>query len=604
MLNKFPLASIVLAGAVLLTACNGTVTDTDTSADVTTSADTGTISSAASAASASTSAAPEIMDTAEPVETTEVIDTIETIEEITTTAAEQTAEPDEQTTTASSAETSVSTEAPAETTTTTSITTTSAPVEEPPEPVEVPETEEAANPNEVHLSDASLKLLADYGADAEKRQQYYTRINGRAAIPIIHITTKDEAEILSITEYTDCLVDVFGCEEEHTISTAPAGIRVRGNSTAYYGDESQIRRNLVPYRIKFNEKTNMLGLNDGAEFKSWVLLKSNWNLIMDYTAFNLADAIFDDEYYYSDCEFVHLYVNEKFVGVYLLAEQNQVNKNRVDINKPAEGYKGTDIGYFVEIDNYADPNLKPCFNVNYLGATMTDIQGEFRQFVPADYSIDSDIYSDAQIQYISKYINNVFEIVYEATQNDKYLTLDQNLNLIDAGDKFNNAKDTINAVMDLNSVVNMYILCEICHDYDCGEGSFYMAVDFSPASQMKRLTFTAPWDFNWAYNDAAARYYYAGAFNMMSFVNQYGDRTNPWFVTLMTEEWFRDMVSEKWAECFTSGKIPQTLDEIAAYLEENEDDLNRTDQWGTGNAYNLLDWVRLRCRWLDREFTE
>ena len=63
-----------------------------------------------------------------------------------------------------------------------------------------------------------------------------------------------------------------------TINEASAGIKVRGNSSAYYGDVSQILANKVPYRIKFDKKTNMLGLNNGAECKSWVLLKSDWEL--------------------------------------------------------------------------------------------------------------------------------------------------------------------------------------------------------------------------------------------------------------------------------------------------------------------------------------
>ncbi len=457
-------------------------------------------------------------------------------------------------------------------------------------------------PQDVSFDKEAAERLSMYGIDAEKREEYYTHINKRADIPVIHISTKDKAEILSLEEYVDCLVDVIGCDEEYVLGAEEAGIRVRGNSTAYYGDVNQVRHNQVPYRIKFKQKTNMLGLNDGAECKSWVLLKSNWNLIMDYTAFNLADAIFNGEYYYSDCAFVHLYINEKFIGVYLLCEQNQVNKNRVDIYEPEPDYKGTDIGYFFEIDNYAVDGDKPYFYVDYLEAEVTDIQGEIRNFVPAEYSIDSDIYTDEQTEFIGNYVNNVFKILYEATQKGNYLTFDENMNLVNVNDKFDNAYDTVNAVMDVNSVVNMYILYEICHDYDCGEGSFYMAVDFSENSEMKRLTFTAPWDFNWAYNDSPTRIYYAGAFNQMSFVNQYGDRTNPWFVLFMTQDWFKELVSEKWEECYDSGRIFETLTDIENYLNTYTDDLNRFDQWGTDNAFKLLEWVTRRCRWLDKEF--
>ncbi len=458
--------------------------------------------------------------------------------------------------------------------------------------------------DEVVFDKTEIMRFSSYGIDAQKRENYYRNICKRTDIPIIHITTKGNAEILSREEYVECLVDVIGCEEDYVITAEEAGIRVRGNSTAFYGDVNQVRHNLVPYRIKFAEKKNMLGLNNGAECKSWVLLKSNWNLIMDHTAFELADAIFNGTYYYSDTSFVHLYVNEEFVGVYLLTEQNQVNKNRVDINEPEPDYRDTDIGYFYEINNYAEDDGKPYFVVDYLEAEVTDIQGVTREFVPAEYSIDSDIYSDKQTEFIGKYTNNVFKILYEATRNNNFLTLNDKMELVDANDRFDNAYDAISAVMDVDSVVNMYILYEICHDYDCGEGSFYMAVDFSEHSDMKRLTFTAPWDFNWAYNDRPARVYYAGAFNDMSFVNQYGDRTNPWFVLFMTQEWFKDMVGEKWDESYDSGRIPDKLTSIESYLNTYKDDLNRTDQWGTDNAFKLLEWVTRRCQWLDKEFSE
>ncbi len=609
--------AILLSCSLLLTACaesTDSLIQSESSTDTTT-ASTATAAPTQTAATLSTS-------TSEDDTVTSTTTTTSAAETTTSAVASSTSEATTATTAATTEITTLTpvattSSAPVEIYETAESETSTDPTEEAPEvtttqteatsasttPAETPdETVEIVDPEEVRLPVDAVTRLAGYGIDTEKRQEYYTRINKRTDIPVIHISTKDEAEILSIKEYVDCLVDVIGCDEQYVISAEAAEIRVRGNSTAYYGDENQVRHNLVPYRIKFAEKTNMLGLNDGAECKSWVLLKSNWNLIMDYTAFNLADTIFDGEYYYSDCEFVHLYVNEKFIGVYLLVEQNQVNPHRVDINEPANGYKGTDIGYFLEIDNYANPEEKPCFNVNYCGATVTDIQNETRQFEPADYSIDSNVYSDRQIEFISKYVNNVFKIVYEATQNDNYLTLDENMDIVNAYTEFDNAYDTINAVMDLDSVVNMYLLYEICHDYDCGEGSFYMAVDFSPSSDMRRLTFTAPWDFNWAYNDSAARVYYAGAFNHMNFVNQYGDRTNPWFVLFMTQEWFRDMVSEKWEECYDSGKITSTLSGIRSYLEQNADDLNRVDQWGTDNAYKLLDWVTTRCKWLNTVF--
>lgn len=440
-----------------------------------------------------------------------------------------------------------------------------------------------------------------YGIDKEKQEVYYNRISN-IKLPIIHISTENKQNITSLENYVNCLVDVFNCDDEYKLEAEYAGIRVRGNSTAYYGDVNQILKNQVPYRIKFDKKTNMMGLNDGAKCKSWVLLKSQWNVVPDYMAFELAKAIMDGEYYSSDCTFAYVYVNKVFKGLYLLCEQNQINKNRVNLPEHEEGYTGTDIGYFLELDNYA-PENPYWFSMDYCNETLTDLEGTTRKIVPAEYTIKNEIYSQKQVDFISKYLSNVFKIMVQAIKYEKYYTFDDNYNLIDASKIYDNAYDTINAVVDIKSVVDMYILYEICHDYDCGEGSFYMAVDFSGKSDFDRLTFTAPWDFNWAYSDASTGKYYAGAFNDMNFVNQYGDRTNPWFVLLMGTDWFTELVKEKWTELNSDNKINSVIklcsNTIKNYWDEfTIEKFNSYPQ----SAESLVKWVKERVNWLNTQW--
>lgn len=165
-------------------------------------------------------------------------------------------------------------------------------------------------------------------------------------MPAINITTLNEEEIISKDKYVNSIIDVFNCDEKYVLS-AEGKVKVRRNSTDDYSDEK-------PYRIKFEQKHNMLGLHDGKKYKSWVLLRSYWNLAPDYMAFSLADAIFDGKYYSSDCTYVNLYINGKYTGIYLLCEQNQAADGRVDVYEPSEDEAQTEIGYLVELDNYAD----------------------------------------------------------------------------------------------------------------------------------------------------------------------------------------------------------------------------------------------------------
>lgn len=437
-------------------------------------------------------------------------------------------------------------------------------------------------------------------ADKAEKESFKKKIRSESKIPVISVTTAPDDMIASREKYTSCVVDVFNCDEKLKINEASAGIKVRGNSSAYYGDVSQILANKVPYRIKFDKKTNMLGLNNGAECKSWVLLKSDWDLIRNDVAFRFGRTIMGDSNFCSDGQLVHLYVNEEFQGVYELCEQCQINPNRVDISEPAEGYTDTDIGYYLELDNYATSDEDNHYiSMDYENATVTDINGETRQFVPAEYSIKNDLYSQNQIDFIDKYLNNLFKIVYEACENGKYYKFDENYDLVDSD--VTTAEEAISNVMDIDSVRDMYILYEIVHDYDCGEGSFYMCVDLSKDSKCPKLKFTSPWDFNWAYNDSTEKYY-AGAFTDKNFVAKKGDRSNPWFIILCKQDWFMATVKEKWTEMSREKLLQGCIKTEREYLKEYDADLRKGEEWGPDSAEDLFNWIENRIYWLNSQW--
>ena len=87
--------------------------------------------------------------------------------------------------------------------------------------------------------------------------------NKTTTLPVISISTGG-ASISRTEDYTNCTVSVFNVGGEQALSNVTGGIRVRGNASR--------AANPPPYRIKFDKKQNMLGLNNGAETRSWVLL--------------------------------------------------------------------------------------------------------------------------------------------------------------------------------------------------------------------------------------------------------------------------------------------------------------------------------------------
>ena len=417
------------------------------------------------------------------------------------------------------------------------------------------------------------------------------------SIPVLSIDTGG-TEVLSRENYVNCKVSAYNVPNSQAISNVSGGVRVRGNSASYYGNVSMIRTHQVPYRIKFDSKVNLLGLNDGAKCKSWVLMINNGGTVdalKNGIALRMGRMIVDqDGYYCSDGQYVNLFLNGKYMGVYLLCEQQQVNKNRVNVAEPEDGNTDVRVGYLVEIDNYSE---EPCFRMNYEGARVTDITGNTRTFRGNDYSVKSDTFSQAQVDFIAKYIRGVFRILYEACEKGNYLTFDANYNVVPSS--FTNAKDCVSAVADVRSMVDLYILYEIMCDFDCGEGSFYMCVDFSEGSKFPKLTFTAPWDFEWTCSGSATGSFFASAFRSSSFISSYGDRSNPWFIILYKQSWFREIVKIRWAEIGGPNGVAKCIAEENALIDQFARDMNRKDSYTADAARANLRWIQNRANWLD-----
>ncbi|MBR1750375.1 MAG: CotH kinase family protein, partial [Ruminococcus sp.] len=334
-----------------------------------------------------------------------------------------------------------------------------------------------------------------------------------------------------------------------------------------------------------------------SEYKSWVLLRSYWNLGTDYTAQKLAAAIFDGKYYNTDVQYVNLCINGEYKGIYVLCEQNQAGKGRVEVKEPKQEDESADIGYLLEIDNYPD-DTHPYFVMDYDNAEIKDMYGETRQLVSAEYSIKSDINTQGQLDFIDNYTAGVFKILYEAAEHDTALTFDSAYNVVPAEGM--TPQEAVEAVIDTESLADMLILEELVHNYDVGEGSFYMARDFSHESIYQKLTFLAPWDFNWAYEGQPGGGYYACAFQP-----EIGeqDRSNPWFITAMKADWFKDTVKSRWSELRASGALDEAAKTVLSDAEALEKDLGE-EAWKIDKVKEIITFVYGRIDFLDGEWGE
>ena len=322
----------------------------------------------------------------------------------------------------------------------------------------------------------------------------------------------------------------------------------------------------------------MLGLNNDLKAKSWVLLAdyADQSMMRNATALYMGDSLLNySNNYASDYKHVNVYLNNEYNGVYLLAEQQQANAKRVSINEAESNYTGTDIGYLLELDNYANQEDYYFSIGSVWGDTVNSVN-----LPRKDYSIKTDCYDTAQVNYIKKYLGNVYKAFMQAVNGQGLKVLDENHDLVDS--PYDNQFDTLNSMIDLESVFKMYVLHELIKTVDVGFSSFYMFVDFSETSKYPRLTFGAPWDFDWSSGNVNESPYTTsrGEYNSTNF-----GHLNPWFFMLSKTDFFKTM-AKKYYKVFIdsgilTGAINQANYEAVAFKDEFAHNYQKWQTLGT-----------------------
>ena len=389
--------------------------------------------------------------------------------------------------------------------------------------------------------------------------------------------------------YEVCMVSLTDPDGTNLFQSE-AEVKVRGNWTTSYSKK--------PLRLKFTRNQSIPGLHDDIAFRNWVLLaeyKDN-SMLRNKTLFRIARSMFEpDGLYAADAELVEVEINGAYWGMYLLTEQQQAQKDRVSVTVPEKDYKGVDIGYFLEFDgywtqedtlhsffvDYADnAPLKPFDGTDTGSRTITPLStGDNELMRDVGISIKSDIYSKAQHDYIAGYVNAVYRVLYAAAYEDKALALDTGT--MELTESELSPQEAVEAVIDVQSLADLYLLNELACDADVYWSSFFMDVDFGKNGDRK-LRFEAPWDFDssMGIRDRCAdgKGFYAA--NIVPDVNETYETINPWLAVLMHEEWFRDIIRKKWTDCYDAGIFSDAIAEILQDAEQQREAFGRNyERW-------------------------
>ena len=468
----------------------------------------------------------------------------------------------------------------------------SVPDSSPNEPVSQTETQTDSAPEQKTIQPTSLPVIAIQTVSTDKNvMDFVTKpVAGHVSSQIA--TWTPGYKMPPEPYYEDCKVTVY-LPDGTTEAPADAKVKVRGNWTTNY--------NKKPLRIKFAKKQNLLGMNGGTEQKNWVLLAEykDASVLRDQTMLGIARDLYDGENLYaSDTALTEVYINGQYWGVYLAAEQQQVGKDRVNITKVKADETGTDIGYFLEFDgyfytedalqsfhvDYADnAPLKPYDGDGGSGKTITCLpENEYDEKKDIGFTIKSDINSQEQHDFIANYVNNVYKIMYAAAYEHKAYQLNADYTAI-SETAVMTPQQAVEAVVNVRSLAEAYIINEIACDADLYWSSFYMSADFGENGD-KKLTFEAPWDFDSALGNKArcadGTGFYAG--NIVPDVNGNAYKTvNPWLAVLMYEDWYQDIIRDIWTKAYDSGIFAKRITEIKTIKDSCADAFLRNDErWG------------------------
>lgn len=408
------------------------------------------------------------------------------------------------------------------------------------------------------------------------------------ALPILNLKTDGSAPILSKTDY---LKGSFSLSEADAAAVeGTLEVRGRGNSTWGWVKK--------PYRLKLTNSTALLGMPKG---KNWVLLANyaDKTLVRNDTTFMFSRRLGME--YTPRAHYVELNVNGIYQGVYQLSEHIRVDKDRVNIDE----MKVTDTdadkitgGYLMEVDfrlnkNYCIGNTWDPVCVNGVN-TQRDIdfcidsQNGMQPACLASPETLHDAAWSAQRDYIVKYYRDMEAALF--------------------GSNFTDPTTGYAAYIDVDSVVNYYLINEVLKNVDGAEASFFLY-----KKRGGKLFFGPVWDFDLALGNAG--------YNQANIASGWYIRNYPWFKRMFEDPAFAAKVKARWKVLKEDG----TIDQIAQYAEARATWLDAQQKknyqlWSVNDfaewilhpplgSYELevqalINWQKARITWMDTEFSK
>jgi spore coat protein CotH len=304
--------------------------------------------------------------------------------------------------------------------------------------------------------------------------------------------------------------------------------------------------------------------------------------------------------YASRVQFVDVYINDSYNGVYVLMEKLKRDNNRIDIkNLRADENCGEDLtgGYIIKIDK-ADGG----------GTNYTSTNSFTSPYAPNDSS------GGQQIHFLYDTPDEEDITAEQRTYIQNYMTNFENTL---AGNNFTNIESGYTAYIDTQSFVDFFLLNELANNVDGYRLSTWLVKDKNEKLQIGPI-----WDFNLAFGNAD----YCGGSSTSGWAYKFNERCSDdfwqipfWWDRLLEDAAFVAQLQSRWQEIrstvFSNSALEEKIDNYVETLTLSgaiEDNFQKWDVLGqyvwpnnfVGNSYNaelgyLKDWLFTRVNWLD-----
>lgn len=317
--------------------------------------------------------------------------------------------------------------------------------------------------------------------------------------------------------YAPGTVTVVSSDASQVMTDVAINLRGRGNSTMTLDKK--------PMRMKLDKKANFLNLP--AKAKNWVLLANHADksLIRNAMAFEMGK--FMGFAYTPPIQFVDVVLNGEYQGNYMVTDQIEVNKNRVNIVEQDSASISTGNlsgGYLLEIDGFAGEEPYAFWTAKRVPVTIKN---------PKDDENTAEE-REAMKQYISNYLQEIEDILFS--------------------DYFKDPEKGWRSRIDEKSLVDWYIACEYT-----GNNDAFWSINIYKHRDDPLIYFGPLWDFDMAFGNT----WVTGNDQIL------GEGTNlscfPWMERFQKDEGFKNSVAARFKELCENGIQTYLIDQCNFY---------------------------------------